>query len=144
LQQALKGTAESFRKKLLEHMPAGKAEIILQELELSEGNGGRATIEAQKKIVIVARRLEKEGQILVPQVSDPATPVSRYGSSLKSTIKLPPGLKLDDLKPSETKDAEVVPPKKDITERLRDFMGRRPSNKARFGDDDTMNDEDKR
>lgn len=116
--QGLKGAAESFKTKVLEHVPEGKAQIISEELEMSSGSGGKATLEAQKKMIQLAKRLEKEGQINIPQVAE-GIPTSRYGGSLRSVLKLPPGMKIDDTLPaSGTKDTG------DIKDRINRFLNR--------------------
>ena len=90
---ALRGAAESLRNRVLEHMSQGKAQIVREELELSDGNGGRPTVEAQRKIVLIAKRLEREGQINIPQIEG-SVPTARYGS-LRSSLKLPTGLEVE-------------------------------------------------
>lgn len=101
---ALRGAGDSLKLRVLEHMTQGKAQIVREELDLTEGSGGRVTVEAQRKIVLLAKRLEREGQIIIPQVES-SVPAARYGGSLRSTLKLPPGLEGD----TETAiDAPVV------------------------------------
>jgi flagellar motor switch protein FliG len=116
---ALKGAADSFRAKVLEHVPEGKAQIISEELEFSTGTGGKAMLEAQKKMIQVAKRLEREGQINIPQIAE-GLPSSRYGGSLRSVLKLPPGMKMDDTMP-ENGGAK---PSEDIQGRINRFLNR--------------------
>lgn len=114
---ALRGTTDGFKDRILEHMSAGKAEIVKQELDLSEGSSpGKTTAEAQRKVVAIAKRMEKEGQIHVPTIETEG-PTSRFGPSLRSTLKLPPGLRRGDVLPAET-------PNDDIKDRIRRFMDR--------------------
>jgi flagellar motor switch protein FliG len=122
---SLKGASESLKTRILEHVTEGKAEIIRDELEVSEGTSGRATSEAQRKITLIARRLEREGQIQIPQIQETA-PAARYGS-LRSILKLPPGLKLDQ--PAQTPPDATV---EDIKEKIRRFMKRGAEEKERF------------
>lgn len=120
---SLRGVSDTLIKRILEHMSEGKAEIVGQELELNRGAvAGKATLEAQRKVVLIAKRLEREGQINIPHVED--APASRFGSSLRSTLKLPPGLKLEDTI-SIDPAAPSKPPKEDIREKIKRFMGRR-------------------
>jgi hypothetical protein len=79
LVMALRGVAKTFVDRILEHVSQGKAQIVREELELSEGNGGRATMEAQRKVVLLAKRLEREGQITIPQIEGGSVPTARYG-----------------------------------------------------------------
>jgi hypothetical protein len=91
---ALRGVADTLKEKVLEHMTQGKAQIVREELDLTDGPAGKATAEAQRKIVLVAKRLEREGQIIIPQVD--SLPTARYGGSLRSSLKLPAGLEEGD------------------------------------------------
>ncbi len=121
---SLRGVPESLIKQILEHMSEGKAEIVKQELELNEGAAvGKATLDAQRKVVLIAKRLEREGQINIPHVED--VPASRFGSSLRSTLKLPPGMKLEDTIPVEPETPGVKGGKEDIREKIKKFMNRR-------------------
>jgi len=128
---SLRGMPAEFVTRLLEFLPEGKAEIVREELELTEGKpGGKSTQEAQKKIVLLARRLDKEGQIQIPQV-DPV-PETRYGN-LRSTLKLPPGLRLKESDAVPAEEGEVIEPKgESIQDRIRQFMNRRTGEKGRF------------
>ncbi len=114
---ALKGVTAGFKSHILEHMSQGKSEIVRQELELSDGAPGKATAEAQRKVITIAKRLEREGQIHVPTV-DPSSPATRYGPSLRSTLKLPPGLRRGDVIAADTAGAD------DIKDRIKRFMDR--------------------
>jgi hypothetical protein len=124
---ALKGVTEGFKTHILEHMSQGKAEIVKQELDLSDNNPpGKATAEAQRKVVVIAKRLEREGQIHVPTV-DADSPASRYGPSLRSTLKLPPGLRRSDVIAAEQAGHD------DIKDRIKRFMDRGDdNNKERY------------
>jgi hypothetical protein len=53
---------------------------------------------------MIAKRLEREGQILIPQV-DSQAPAARYSGSLRSTLKLP-----DGMVPEGTAAPEVIEP----------------------------------
>ena len=126
---ALRGRSEDFRKKILDHLTQGKAEIIREELEFSDGPAGKPTSEAQRKVALLVRRLEREGQIVLPH-HDPAVPVARYGGPLKSTLKLPEGFN-----PDEPQTPEVITPSEsgeNIEERIRNFMSRRPTDQERY------------
>jgi flagellar motor switch protein FliG len=114
---ALRGMSDGFKTHILEHMSQGKAEIVRQELELSDGSVGKGTAEAQRKVVTIAKRLEREGQIHVPTV-EAESPASRYGPSLRSTLKLPPGLRRGDVIAAETASND------DIKDRIKRFMDR--------------------
>jgi hypothetical protein len=119
---ALKGVSDGFRTHILEHMSQGKAEIVRQELDLGDSAApGRATAEAQKKVVLIAKRLEREGQIHVPAV-EPGGAATRFGPSLRSTLKLPPGLRRSDVIPATEVAAD------DIKDRIKKFMGRQGEN----------------
>lgn len=124
---ALRGVADSLKQRVLEHMSEGKAQIVREELELSEGNGGRATVDAQRKVVMIAKRLEREGQINIPQVEG-SVPTARYGSTLRSTLKLPTGLEVE----TDGAAAEATPVEEGETEDFRTKMRRIMSR----GDDD--------
>jgi hypothetical protein len=92
----LKGASESFRKKVLDNVTEGKAEIVMEELELNTALPGKASSDAQRKMVLIAKRLQREGQIVIPIVSE-STASTRYGTgSLRSVLKLPPGLKIEE------------------------------------------------
>lgn len=121
---SLRGASEAFKNKMLEHVTEGKAEIIREELELGGGPAGKATLDAQKKMVLLAKRLEREGQINIPQIED-SVPTTRYGGSLRSVLKLPPGMKIDDTLPAE---GTVEPAKdekgNDIKDRIKRFLNR--------------------
>jgi len=127
LVMALRGVADSLKQRVLEHMSEGKAQIVREELELSEGNGGKATMDAQRKVVMVAKRLEREGQINIPQVEG-SVPTARYGGSLRSTLKLPTGVEVE----SDGAAAEATPVDDADTEDFRTKMRRIMSR----GDDD--------
>ncbi len=124
LVMSLKGMPEDFISKILEHLSEGKAEIVKQELELSDAKPGKATLEAQRKIAMIARRLEKEGQVEIAQIDDSA-PQTRYGPSLRSTIKLPPGLAIRESEKTPTEEGQVVEVDNSIQDRIRRFMGRK-------------------
>jgi hypothetical protein len=111
LVMALRGVGDSLKNRVLEHMSQGKAQIVREELDLTEGTGGRATVEAQRKIVMIAKRLEREGQINIPQVEG-TVPMARYGGSLRSTLKLPPELEaaVDGTNPEITSDGGPAVP----------------------------------
>ncbi len=127
---SLKGVTESFKTRILEHMSEGKAEIVRQELDLSDANAvGKATMEAQRKVVLLAKRLEREGHIHIPHVTEGAPP-TRFGPSLRSTLKLPPGLKIDDTLPVEPISSETPAPKDNIQDRIRKFISRRNDDRA--------------
>lgn len=128
---SLRGTADGFKARILEHVPAGKAEIIREEMELGDGTVGKATADARRKMIGIAKRLERDGQIHIPQIEE-SIPTTRYGASLRSTLKLPPGLKLKDdgtdgaePGPDITKEAEATAPD-NIRDKIRRFMSRRP------------------
>jgi FliG C-terminal domain len=130
LVMSLRGVSESFRLKVLENMTAGKAEIVKEELDLSDGTAGKPTLDAQRKISLIARRLQKEGHINIPQV-DNGLPSSRFGNSLKSALKLPSDIHVEeDTLPPEK--AEIMESPADIEDRIRKFMNRRPTNKERY------------
>jgi hypothetical protein len=107
-------------------MSQGKSEIVRQELELSDASAaGKTTAEAQRKVINIAKRLEREGQIHVPTVDNNA-PATRYGPSLRSTLKLPPGLRRSgDVIPAETKN-------EDIKDRIKRFMDRPAEGQERY------------
>ncbi len=88
LVMALRGAAPAFRDRVLEHVSQGKALIVREELELSEGSGGRATLDAQRKMVQIAKRLEREGQITIPVIEGSA-PTARYGVGTPGGADLP-------------------------------------------------------
>ncbi|OVE77106.1 hypothetical protein BVX98_03525, partial [bacterium F11] len=135
---SLRGQSESFRKKIMDHLSTGKAELVLEELEFSGGPVGKASSDAQRKITTLVRRLEKEGQIEIPR-SEATVPLSRYGSSLKSSLKLPEGFN-----PDEPQTPEVILPNEegqDIEARIRAFMSRRPGEIERFPVEDQTQDE---
>lgn len=131
---SLRGMPEEFVTKILEHVSKGKAEIVKEELELKVISPGKATKDAQRKIATIARRLEKEGQLQIPEIHT-ATP-SRFSPSLRDAIKLPPGLKIDKsiVKNAElTKDNTV---KSNIEDRIKKFMNRKKDQTERYPDDD--------
>lgn len=120
---SLKGMAESFVQRMLEHLSEGKAEIVKEELDMGDPKPTKATFEAQRKIALIARRLEKDGQIQIVQVDE--VPSARYGPSLRSTLKLPPGLALKESEKTPTEEGQVVQvDPKSIQERIRRFMSR--------------------
>lgn len=126
----LKGVGDGFIKKVLEHVPEGKAQIIREELELSTGTGGKATLEAQRKMVQIAKRLQREGQINIPQITD-GLPNARFGNSLRSTLKLPTGMKADEPAP------EGSPVRyEDIKDRMNRFLNK-SSSQERYPNNDT-------
>jgi hypothetical protein len=134
LVMSLQGVPKEFMEHILTHVSQGKAEIIREELELNKIVPGRATRDAQRKIALIARRLEKEGQIRIPEVHDDITS-ARYGS-LRDVLKLPSGMKLeeaaapaDNAPPGENKTDE------NIEERIRRFMARGAYDKERFPND---------
>ncbi|MBV9079630.1 MAG: hypothetical protein JO102_00760 [Elusimicrobia bacterium] len=122
LVMALRGVSDAFRARVLEHLTEGKAQIVREELEMNEGTGGRAGLDAQKKIVAIAKRLEREGQIMIPQIEGPA-PTARYGAQARNALKLPQGIQLDVTPAGE---AGAPPPStgetEEIRERIRRFM----------------------
>lgn len=121
---SLRGVSESLKKKILEHMSEGKAEIVRQELDLNEGVlAGKATWDAQKKVVLIAKRLEREGQINVPHIE--STPSTRFGNTLRQTIKLPPGIQFEDAIPGEQISRyENKSVGNDIGDRIKRFLGK--------------------
>lgn len=132
---SLKGVPASFLDRVLAHVTEGKSQIIREELELSDALPGKATAEAQKKVVAIVKRLEREGQIQSPQ-AEGSVPSTRYGASLRSTLKLPPSLKLE-----EAVSVESIPEddkKSNFKERIRQFLNRR-SDRERFpSEEDTL------
>lgn len=130
---ALRGVSEGLKSKILEHMSQGKAEIIRQELDLNEGvTAGKATSDAQRKVILVAKRMEREGQINIPHIEESA-PVTRFGPSLRSSLKLPPGMKIDDTLPADKLSlADGPSPKDDIKDKIRRFMTRRSEDQERY------------
>lgn len=86
---ALRGISPTFRDRMLEHVSQGKAQIVREELDLGEGSGGRATMEAQRKLVLTAKRLEREGQITIPP-ADGAVPTERYGAAMSGVPAFEP------------------------------------------------------
>jgi len=124
---SLRGASQELLRKILENVPGGKAEIIREELELTDVVPGKATMDAQRKVALIARRLEKEGHIQIPQITS-AIPSARFGGSLKDTIKLPSGFKFHEPvisgdSPGMVQEGEVAK-KGDITDRIRKFMSR--------------------
>lgn len=135
LVMSLRGVDKEFRTKILEYVSAGKAEIIREELELSDAPGGKATFEAQRKLILIAKRMEREGQIIIPQVES-GVPSTRFAGSLRDSLKLPPGMKIEPA-------AESSPPtegksKEDIENRIKRFMTRRSADRERFSIEDTL------
>jgi flagellar motor switch protein FliG len=126
---SLRGSSEAFRRRVLENVSEGKAEMIREELQIGEGTGGRVSQEAQRKILVLARRLQREGQIHVPQINDGA-PQTRY-PSLRSTLKLPPGIRAAD-RTAGAKDAEIIPGKSNLQDRIKKFMSKGAADKERF------------
>jgi len=133
---SLQGMPQSFVRAILDHVSTGKAEIVKEELELNEKTPGKATMEAQKKVTLIAKRLEREGHLTHPQ-GDSQSPAARYGGSLRETLKLPPGLKSPDAVVEEG-DVSKDPNKKDekIQDKIKRFMKREPPDKERFPSDD--------
>ncbi|MCB4757125.1 MAG: hypothetical protein LHV69_08895, partial [Elusimicrobia bacterium] len=136
---SLRGVSDGFLTKILENVPPGKAEIIREEIELSgDVLPGKAAFDARKKVAMIARRLEREGHIHIPQVAG-AIPESRYGPSLKDTLKLPTGFKFQE---PVVEDASAVSPedvnatKDDVVNKIRRFMSRGAREKERFEDKD--------
>ncbi len=124
---SLRGVTPNLKKHILDHMSEGKAEIVRQELELNEGaTAGKAAMDAQRKVILIAKRLEREGQINFPHIAD-APPSFRYGPSLRSTLKLPPGMQIEEAISSESAaPAETKPAKEeDIADKIKKFMTRR-------------------
>lgn len=130
---SLKGTSDDFRRRILEHMTQGKAQIVKEEMDGSDGAVGRPTIEAQKKVILIAKRLEREGHINIPHVED-NVPATRYGGpSLRSSLKLPSGFKPDTALPAEPiTPQEEAEKKTDFQEKIKRFMNRRGEDKGRF------------
>ncbi len=129
---SLPGVSEFLKNRILENVSQGKADIIKEELELNALLPGKATSDAQKKVMMVARRLEKEGHIQIPQVSG-AIANQRVSLSPKSTLRFPPDAKVEDaIITGENKEGS--PKSKDgIEERIRRFMSRREPDRERFG-----------
>jgi hypothetical protein len=127
-----------FCTKIMENMSSGKAQIVKEELDLNDTKPGKPTLEAQRKITLLARRLEREGQIQIPQmIESQGGGNSRYGgNSLLSSIKLPAGLKLDGGIPPIPQEAEIVNPTTgSIQDKLRQFMNKSSqTSKERFPD----------
>ncbi len=137
---SLQNVSESFLKRILENIPAGKAQIVREELEVKK-MGGPAVAEAQRKVATVARRLRKEGHVNIPQIETPAAgaPATRYSGSgtLRDSLKLPPALKsgapvvegITTKKPGESQDIE---------DRIKKFMKRDTGQERYPQDDDTL------
>lgn len=128
LMLALRGVTESFRDKVFENLSAGKAEILREELEFNDGPAGAPAFDAQRKIVAVARRLEKEGHLQFPE-GDGDVPAVRYGGSLRETLKLPEGFGAptsDPMPPSDEKLSDS------IEDRIRAFMSRQNDPSATY------------
>lgn len=140
---SLRGSSPEFRQRIMENMSEGKAQIIKEELELNDTKAGKATLEAQRKIALIARRLEREGQIQIPEI-DPGLPAPRYGAnSLLSSIKLPPGLKLESPSSLASEETEIIDPKStNFQERIKRFMGKTLTDKKRFPADQDINNEE--
>lgn len=132
---ALRGVPEAFSKLILENVSAGKAEILKEELELNDAVSTKTTIEAQRKVALIARRLQREGHIAIPQ-GDKSAPQTRFGSTLRSTLKLPPGLQPHDTVVEEGQITAPPPPKESIEERIKRFMGRASKTRERYPSDD--------
>jgi hypothetical protein len=135
---SLQGTTDSFAKKILENVSAGKAEIIREELEVKKTIPGTVVLDAQRKVAHVARRLRKEGHISMPQGdATNVAPTARYGGSLRDNLKLPSALKgseqvVEGITTKKTSDAP-----KNIEERIKKFMKRGDSNE-RYPQDDSQ------
>ncbi len=126
----LQGQPKEFVDKILENISQGKAEIVREEFEMNKGGSGKGTKDAQKKVILIARRLVREGQIRIPEVQSNISS-SRYGS-LREAVKLPPGIEIEET-PNEK---EGIPSNKtveeDIEARIRRFMSRGTPERGRY------------
>lgn len=127
---SMRGISDSFKVKIMKNLSAGKAEIVKEELEFNDGPVGPAVYEAQKKMVFLARRLEKEGQMQISR-PDESAPNVRYGSSLQSGIKLPPGFNAGSGEPLEGEPVESGG-LSSIEDRIKEFMSRGASERERY------------
>jgi len=105
---SLRGEPESLVARMLEHLTEGKAEIVKQELDMGENRSTRSSAEAQKRICLIAKRLAKEGQVQIVHVSE-TSPSTRYSGTLRTTLKLPPGLALKESQKASTEEGEIIP-----------------------------------
>lgn len=130
---SLSNVSESFLKRVLENVSAGKAEIIREEVELKQNFAGPVVAEAQRKVAAVARRLRKEGHVNIPQVESSSAPTARYGGSLRDSLKLPQGMKKETVVEGVTKEPPAPP--KNIEDRIKKFMKRDSPDKERYPGD---------
>ncbi len=138
----LQGMPREFCDKILENISEGKAEIVREELDSNKGGVNRGTREAQRKVILIARRLLKEGQIRIPDVQTNFS-TARFGS-LKDVIKMPPGLDVDAESKSEASSSSTKTPEEDIEERIKRFMSRRSADQERFPNGALPADNDKK
>lgn len=137
LVMSLHGVSEAFAKRILEHVSAGKAEIIKEELEVKKTFAGSLVADAQRKVAMVARRLRKEGHVSIP-LAESSAPTTRYGGSLRDNLKLPSALKGNEpvVEGVTTKKPAETP--KNIEDRIKKFM-KRGDNEERYPQsDDTL------
>jgi len=128
----LQGQPKEFTDRILENISQGKAEIIREELDVNKGGPTRGSKDAQRKVILIARRLIKEGQIRIPEVQGNSSS-ARY-VPLRDAIKLPPGLEIENSADKQGTGSGKKSVEEDIEERIRRFMGRGGSERERYSD----------
>ena len=67
---ALKGIDDDFQQKFLRNMSSRAAEMLVEDMEAKGPVKLAEMTEAQKKILVVAKKLEEDGEIMLGRKND--------------------------------------------------------------------------